>query len=540
MNLRIFSLVLVLLQTIFANANPAQASTTTTKNGGVMVHLFEWKWTDIGKECSYLAKKGYWAVQVSPPMEHVLPAANMSGNASNDFPWWVRYQAVTHDTTKLTSRSGNLAEFKAMVNACNAAGVGIIVDAVINHTTGVGAGKGTAGSTYFDYAYPQYKKDDFHACDTPNGDIQSYKDREQVQTCELVNLADLDTGKPNVQATLRKYLQGFLEMGVAGFRIDAAKHVAVKDLAAILKGLRKRDGSAPYIFLEVIDQGGEPIKSSEYTGLGDVTEFRYSVAVGRMFNKCGEALSNLQAFNFDFLPSELALVFTDNHDNQRGHGAGGSCILDHRDGAALYTLGNVFMLAYPYGHPSVMSSYYWSNRADSNDGDSKGPPNAKPPYTSGSGADTRDVYGAGQATGANPINCSEKFEDGKWACEHRRTAIANMVAFRKAVVGEPLSNWQNIGGSQVNHIAFGRGAKGFVVINRTDSAATTTYQTGLPVGRYCDVTKADFVGGQCVLSGSTKPAPAGALVVVNGAGQIVNQKVGAMEGLAIYAGARVP
>jgi hypothetical protein len=541
MSVRTFLLFCVLLQATLVNTS-AQASTATAKNGSVMVHLFEWKWTDIAKECSFLAKKGYWAVQVSPPMEHVVPAANMGGNSANDFPWWVRYQAVTHDTTKLTSRSGNLAEFKAMVKACNAAGVGIIVDAVINHTTGVGAGTGTAGSTYFDYTYPQYKKDDFHSCDTPNGDILSYKDREQVQTCELVNLADLNTGKPNVQATLRRYLQGFLEMGVAGFRIDAAKHVAVEDLSAILKGLRKSDGSAPYIFLEVIDQGGEPIKSSEYTGLGDVTEFRYSVAVSRMFNKCGEALSNLKSFTSvtsDFLPSESALVFTDNHDNQRGHGAGGACILDHRDGVALYNLGNVFMLAYPYGLPSVMSSYYWSDDPASNNGDSKGPPSAKPPYTAGSGADTRDVYAAGQSAGASPINCAEKFEDGKWVCEHRRTAIANMVAFRKAVAGEPVTNWQNIGGSQVNHIAFGRGAKGFVVINRTDSAATTTYQTGLPAGRYCDVTKYEFVNRQCVYPGSTKPAPASGVIVVNASGQIANLAVGAMDAVAVYVGARV-
>ena len=59
--------------------------------------------------------------------------------------------------------------------------------------------------------------------------------------------------------------------------------------------------------------------------------------------------------------AHFAVIFTDNHDNQRGHGAGGAYILDHRDGNALYNLGNIFMLAYPYGHPSVMSSYYWSS-----------------------------------------------------------------------------------------------------------------------------------------------------------------------------------
>ena len=37
----------------------------------VFVHLFEWKWTDIGKECEdWLGPKGFAAVQISPPNEH--------------------------------------------------------------------------------------------------------------------------------------------------------------------------------------------------------------------------------------------------------------------------------------------------------------------------------------------------------------------------------------------------------------------------------------------------------------------------------------
>ena len=41
-------------------------------NRHVTVHLFEWSWTDIANECeSYLGPKGFCAVQVSPPMEHI-------------------------------------------------------------------------------------------------------------------------------------------------------------------------------------------------------------------------------------------------------------------------------------------------------------------------------------------------------------------------------------------------------------------------------------------------------------------------------------
>ena len=39
----------------------------------MIVHLFEWKWSDIGEECErFLAGAGFCGVQVSPPNEHAL------------------------------------------------------------------------------------------------------------------------------------------------------------------------------------------------------------------------------------------------------------------------------------------------------------------------------------------------------------------------------------------------------------------------------------------------------------------------------------
>ncbi|MBX2997357.1 MAG: pullulanase-type alpha-1,6-glucosidase [Caldilineaceae bacterium] len=495
---------------------------TPAPAGGVFVHLFEWRWTDIAQECSFLAEKGYTAVQVSPPMEHVIPFAP-------DYPWWVRYQPVTHDVTKMTSRSGTLAEFQSMIDTCAALGVDIYVDAVINHTTGVGSGTGTNGSTYTEYDYLQYDPEHFHNCGTAGNDIGNYGSRYEVQTCELVNLADLKTSDPYVQATLRAYLQDLLDMGVKGFRIDAAKHMFAADVEMILFGLNGN----PYIFHEVIEASGEPVMGYEYFASGDVTEFDYSVELGKIFNNDTGArtLSELENFTTwpQFMPGEYAVVFTDNHDNQRGHGAGGAFVLDHRDGFALYNLGNIFMLAYPYGHPSVMSSYYWSDDPTagldkSDTRDDKGPPSTTSPFTSGSGAETSTVYNSTQSVGDVPANCSDTYEDGKWVCEHRRTAIANMVGFRAVAHGEPVTDWQNIGAASSNHIAFGRGDKGFVAINRTGSAATTTYQTGMAEGTYCDVTRGTDAGGDCIRT-----------ITVNGSGQIVDQVLNGLDAFAIHA-----
>ncbi|MEA3309860.1 MAG: alpha-amylase family glycosyl hydrolase, partial [Chloroflexota bacterium] len=513
--------------------------TSPAPDGGVFVHLFEWPWADVEKECTFLAEKGYAAVQVSPPNEHLVPTADMSGVTTNDYPWWVRYQPVTHLTTTLTSRSGTWAEFTSMVDACNSLGVGIYVDAVINHTADIEVGTpptGTHGTEYHSTpaasrAYgAQYQADDFHTECT----ISSYEDRQQVQLCELSGLPDLDTGKVEVQTEISNYLQALLDAGVWGFRIDGAKHIRAQDIAAILNGLTLPGGGTPFIFQEVIDQSSdEPVRDWEYAPHGDVTEFAYAFALGDKFDDaCGGALSQLESRfdDADMLPSRFAVVFTDNHDNQRGHGVGSGCVVDHRDGQE-HLLANIFALAYPYGYPKVMSSYYWQSSATDNNGDSLGPPSSADggaTWGVGRGAATRSVYGASQVAGDNPANCAASYEDGKWVCEHRQTAIANLVQFRQVTDGAAVSDWQNIA---ADHIAFGRGAKGFVALNRTGSNATTTYTTGMPEGDYCD-----SVSGQRTVDGSACTGP---VISVNASHQIVNYTLASMSALAIHAEARL-
>lgn len=154
-----------------------------------------------------------------------------------------------------------------------------------------------------------------------------------------------------VSIVVRGVLNDLISLRVAGFRIDAAKHIAAGDIAAILS----RVNGSPYIYQEVIGAAGEPILPSEYTNNGDVTEFKYSNEIGQVF--LNGKLAWLSQFGeaWGMLPSDKAIVFVDNHDNQRGHGGGGT-VVTYKNGV-LYDLANVFMLAWPYGYPQVMSRY---------------------------------------------------------------------------------------------------------------------------------------------------------------------------------------
>ncbi len=478
----------------------------TPPPGTALVQLFEWKYSDVAQECAWLAGKGYTGVQVSSPSEH------RSHVFTPGSPWWVRYQPVSYI---LESRSGTPQDFADMVAACDAAGVDVLVDVVINHMSNAGSATfGTAGSFYFGNSYDytgSHGPADFHYCGTNPGlpevhDINDFSDRFQLQNCELTGLADIDTGAATPRATLVAYLQGLMDLGVDGFRVDAAKHIASSDLQAIINSL----SPAPYVVQEVIDNASEDVRFHEYLPIGDVTEFDYGQTVGGAFLGCGSNPASLEFLGPGLYDSNDALVFTDNHDTQRGSFG---CVITFESGD-LYDLANVFMLAHPYGYPRVMSSYHFGS-------ESQGPPAVDNV--------TLDVWVDGEPSGCNASD---------WVCEHRRPAIANTVTLRSLAGTTPRTDWWD-DGSQV--IAFGRGDRGYVAINAGASPITRTWSTSMAPGTYCNVARYEVEGdpATCRYPGGEFPAPTDELVQVDGAGNIVDYEVATRGALVIHADALV-
>ena len=481
---------------------------------GVFVHLFEWRWPDIALECeNFLGPKGFTAVQVSPPSEHAL----LPGYA---FPWWQRYQTVSY---QLQSRSGSRAEFVDMVARCRAAGVGIYVDAVLNHTTAQASGTGSGGTKFSKYAYPDlYTQADFHAPVCQIQDTDYVSSAEHVQRCELVGLADLDTGSATVQSKLAGYLSDLLQIGVRGFRLDASKHMAPADLAAILAQVKSRADEAPYYFLEVIDYGGEAVHATDYLDVGgdaelDVTEFKYK-GVGDLFlGRNAQNIAALKALSeqsWSLLPSDRAVAFINNHDTQRADAD------FYQDGPA-HDLATVFMLAWPYGYPSVMSSYGFDRTIAA--GRDAGPPND-------GGDTTHPVYEMG-ATEPSCVAGPYTPSTQGWICEHRARYVAGMVGFRKATVGAAVGNVWDDG---VNQLTFSRGDRGFVAINHEATALAKALSTGLAAGKYCDVLSGDFTPA----AGATPASCTGTVIEVDASGS-ATLNVAPETAIAIHVSARL-
>jgi alpha-amylase len=457
--------------------NPTYRPSGHMAAGDVFVHLFEWRWDDIADECEQvLGPAGFTAVQISPPQEHSI-------TPSHD--WSERYQPVSYSLAR--SRSGDSTAFVDMVSRCKAAGVGIYVDAVINHmTNSPSPGTGSAGTQYSKYNYPGlYTQDDFH----PYCVVNNYADAANVQDCELFSLPDLNTELPYVRTTLAGYLIKLARLGVAGFRIDAAKHIQQVSLDSIFRivdsTMTAEGRPIPYYFLEVSSGAGEALSYRDYLGeayssggAADITEFIFTGVGDKFLGKGGQHISQLDpngpagsqfsAAAWGMMPSDKAVVFLQNHDTQHNTGT-----ISYRDGQT-FRLANVWMLAQPYGYPSVLSAYPFdfSNT-------SLGPPSDAGGWTL-------------------HVTCASSLETaviGEWTCEHRDPYIRNMVAFRKYVAGTDQNHWWDDG---ANAIAFSRGSKGFVAINHDAGAVTATVATGLPPGTYCEIISGGIAGSACV------------------------------------------
>jgi len=464
-------LVLGLLLAVAASADAAFQATNCAPGRSAITHLFEWRWDDIASECeNFLGPYGYCGVQISPPSENALISSPFR-------PWWERYQPVSY---KLTTRSGDENALRDMIARCNKVNVRVYADVVINHMTGAsGSGTGTGGSHWdggsLNYPGVPFGPNDFNGgneCHSGDGNIHNYGNPEEVRNCKLVNLADLADGKDYVQGKVSDYLNHLIDLGVGGFRVDAAKHMWPGDLQAIFGKLKSLNsgvfgsGKQPFVFQEVIDAGGEAIKAEEYFGTGRVTNFKFGLKLAEVFrhNNAMKYLSNWGE-GWGMWSGDKVVNFIDNHDNQRGHGGGGG-VLTH-DQPREYKAATAFMLAHPYGFPRVMSSFSFTNT-------DQGPPH--------SGSDIAHVQHDG-------MNCN-----GGWVCEHRWRQIYNMVAFRNIAGTEPLKNWWSGADYQ---IAFSRGSKAFIAFNLEGNAMNAHLQTGLPQGTYCDVISGNLENGKC-------------------------------------------
>ena len=412
-----------------------------------------WNWQSVGKECrTHLGPAGFDWVLVMPPQNHIAVSQ-----------WWAHYQPVDY---RIESRLGTRAEFAQMVSDCNAAGVKVIADAVINHMVGRQSGTAWTGEPFRKYHHPGlYSNDDFHLARLP---IANYSDLNQVQNFELLKLSDLATEKNNVRQKISNYLKDLLSLGVYGFRIDAARHIAEIDLQEIKLGIPR----STYFLQEVAGDTNPDIH--DYLATGDVFEFDWPALMKKAFgNSSGASYLPKRLKSAKLIDSNEAVTMVTNHDTERSGSA-----ITVKDAFA-QQLAFIYTLASEYGKPMIYSGYAFENRDES--------PNL-----------LVDGKVANAVCPTNDQAPQSSYANLQFTCQQRWKSIEGMIAWRDAVGNHRTTAMLGDAGL----LSFGRGKLGHIAINTRLQPAEIAIKTALAPGTYCDLISggrhANSIKGKCL------------------------------------------
>ena len=229
-----------------------------------ILHAFDWHYDDVAAKAAEIKNLGYKAVLVAPPLK---------SNAAN-CAWWQRYQP--QDLRVIDHCKGNKQAFVNMINALNdtdpARKVDVYADIVLNHMANERNGAtdfpGQAAvnsygsnSSYWNNQrlFGNLTQGLFGSADfNPANCISNYNDVWQVQNYRLCGGSG-DTGLPDLNPNSwvvqqqRSYLTALKNLGVKGFRVDAAKHMTIWHINEIFTSDIK---NGMYLFGEIITSGG--------------------------------------------------------------------------------------------------------------------------------------------------------------------------------------------------------------------------------------------------------------------------------------------
>jgi alpha-amylase len=394
----------------------------------VILHAFNWKYSDVTARATAIQNAGYKVVMVAP-------AYKSSGSQ-----WWARYQP--QDQRLIEHPLGDTGTFKTMVTTLQQKGIRVYADVLLNHMAneaGIRSDLNYPGQTllnayagnttkynalklYGDLRYNYLSASDFG----PKMCITDYNNTYQVQNYRLcggggdVGLPDL-LGNSYVIGQQQAYLNALKTIGVKGFRIDAAKHMPIAHINGVLTSTIK---SGMHVFGEVITSGGAG--NGEYdnflkpyidnTGHG-AYDFPLHNQIRTAFSFSG-SMSNLVdpgAYG-QALAADRAITFTVTHDIPNNSGFR-YLIMDGTDET----------LAYAY------------------------------------------IIGRGQGT---PMVYSDNNESGdnRWVNAYARTDIKNMIGFHNALQG---TDYQVLSHGSC-HIIFRRGNAGIVGINKCGNTVSAS------------------------------------------------------------------
>ncbi|MFE4106861.1 alpha-amylase family glycosyl hydrolase [Almyronema epifaneia] len=248
-------------------------------------HAFDHHYSEVEGFVCELAEQGYSHLQIAPAQKS-HPSPN----------WWARYQPIDYSVIE---GQGSEADLQQLIQTAHSCHLKVIADVVLNHMANL--------PEFASLQFPQFSPADFNSrCEINYSD----GDRTSETDCWLGGLPDLDQTQQNVQAIQQAYLQKLLDLGIDGFRLDAAKHIAAETIkTAYIDYIDQASHGTTWNYLEVItDQDTRP---EDYNWVAAVTDFVLYNTMRSAFSKGGD----LRSLRWPAaIPDARSVTFGRNHD----------------------------------------------------------------------------------------------------------------------------------------------------------------------------------------------------------------------------------
>lgn len=204
-------------QAVAVDVSTTAASTGPQSDieGSAILHCFNWSYNSIKSNLSAIKAAGYTAVQTSPVQS---PKDYNGGWNNQEGQWWKLYQPLDFSISNNTWL-GNKNDLRALCTEAEKIGIKVIVDVVANHVANNYEGGGYS-NVNGGVASNLKRSDFYHDYNDWANDSNRY-----AMTMGHIGMPDLNTAHPDVQNIVKNFLIECINVGVDGFRFDAAKHI---------------------------------------------------------------------------------------------------------------------------------------------------------------------------------------------------------------------------------------------------------------------------------------------------------------------------
>jgi len=299
-----------------------------TEQPTAIFHAHDEPYAQVESYVCQLAKQGYSHVQIAPAQQ------SNPGPFAPPLQWAVRYQPIDYRVIEGRGSEADLRRLTATANRCN---LKVIADVVFNHMANQ--------AEFKDLNFPTFTPKDFRPrCDINYDDGNTTTERQ----CWLNgDLPDLDQSRPNVREIHQAHLQKLANLGIWGFRFDAAKHIEPQYVQEYISYINRITQGQSWNYLEVIEDSDT--RPEEYTSIAAVTDFRLCNTLLQAFSFGGDLRSLRVPVA---LSDRRSVTFGINHDTDPEINPGFPVCRyrDRTDGM----LANAYVLARESGTPLIL------------------------------------------------------------------------------------------------------------------------------------------------------------------------------------------